>query len=56
MTKKKQEVLILAKIFEEFDESSQIPGALVVSTTKFCTMSSNICGPQYGNQFMSQFW
>jgi hypothetical protein len=56
MATKKQEVLILATVFEVFDESSQIPGALLVSTTKFCTMASNICDPQYGNQMMSQFW
>jgi hypothetical protein len=41
---KKQEFLILVRIFDVFDESAQIPGALVVSGTKFCKMSPNICG------------
>jgi hypothetical protein len=56
MTKRNQEMLILAKIFEVFEVISQISGAMVVSTTKFCTKAFNTCGPQYGNQFMSQFW
>jgi hypothetical protein len=56
MTKKNQEMLILAKIFEVFEVISQIPGAMVVSKTNFCTMASNTFSSQYENQFMSQFW